>query len=114
MVQGLLINVELQKIQPIIANNIQNIFAYIGNGCVSADFYKLPNGDYIIYDMGQFFQPPIGGVSPTDMNWLLMGNAVVIGYDPTTAEMSNSVSDPTTLLSTITFYDANYCEQAQK
>lgn len=114
MANVLLINVETQSVGNLVVSNNEDILDAIGNGATSCDMYKLPNGDYLVYDMQGFFQPPVGGFVHNQMNWLLMSNACVIGYDPQTAQISDCVSNEIDTLNNVTYYDATYCAEAQK
>lgn len=115
MAQALLIDVATQKVTTTTLNDPTEAITIIGNGCTSIDAFKLPNGDYILYDLGASFRSnPDGGFSTTPMNWLVMGKAVVMGWDDENGTIQDCLSPSNDIATATTWYDANYCEQAQK
>lgn len=107
MAQILLIDITNQVVSDYIASDNQEVLTAIGNGASALDMYKLPNGDYLVYDMGGFFRTPVGGFVHKDMKWLLLCNACVIGYDPVNGTVNDCVTDAVSLLQDITFLNSN-------
>lgn len=113
MAEALLIDVKNQSVGTLDVSDTNDVITAIGNGATSLNMYKLPNGDYLVYDMEAFYKTPEGGFVHSEMNWLLMGNGCVVGYDPATNTLSDCITTDVALLQSLDFKDAPYCIQAQ-
>jgi len=114
MATALLIDVVDQSVTTIEIDTPSDILVEIGNDCQSTDGYRMPNGDYLCYNMEALYKTPEGGFSIVPMNWLLMGKAVLVGWDENNGSILNCTSTPTEIINALTWYDVAHCEQAQK